>query len=138
MNNYRFLALCRSVLSLMTVTMLTLSSFAAAENRLTYPDTQRSDHVDTYHGVQIADPHRWLEDLDSEQTKAWVEAQNKVTFAYLERIPQRSALRQRLTKLWDFERYGTPGPELLAALGRLEGIPVDIRPSYPAVERLGR
>jgi prolyl oligopeptidase len=92
----------------MTVTMLTLSSFAAAENRLTYPDTQRSDHVDTYHGVQIADPHRWLEDLDSEQTKAWVEAQNKVTFAYLERIPQRSALRQRLTKLWDFERYGTP------------------------------
>ncbi len=81
---------------------------AAAEPNLKYPDTRRSDHVDVYHGVQVPDPYRWLEDTDSAETKAWVEAQNKVTFAYLEKIPQRAALRERLTKLWNFERYGTP------------------------------
>jgi len=80
---------------------------AGAESKLTYPETRRSDHVDVYQ-VQVPDPYRWLEDPDSAETKAWVEAQNKVTFAYLEKIPQRAALRERLTKLWNFERYGTP------------------------------
>lgn len=76
--------------------------------KLTYPETKKCDVVETLHGVQVADPYRWLEDLDSAETAAWVEAQNKVTFAYLEEIPQRAAIKQRLTHLWDFERYGTP------------------------------
>lgn len=80
---------------------------AAAEPALKYPDTRRSDQADVYQ-VRVADPYRWLEDTDSAETKAWVEAQNKVTFSYLDRIPQRTALRERLTKLWNFERYGTP------------------------------
>jgi prolyl oligopeptidase len=64
--------------------------------------------VDEYHGVKVADPYRWLEDLDSEQTAAWVAAQNRVTSAYLAAIPERDALRQRLTQLWNHERYGVP------------------------------
>jgi prolyl oligopeptidase len=80
----------------------------AAEPNSKYPDTRRSDHADAYHGVEVLDPYRWLEDPDSPESKSWVEAQNKVTFSYLEGIPQRTALKERLTKLWNFERYGTP------------------------------
>ncbi len=75
---------------------------------LTYPKTQKCDHVDVYHGVSVADPYRWLEDLDSEETKAWVESQNAVTFAFLEKIPARETIKNRLTQLWDYEKYGIP------------------------------
>ncbi len=95
-------------LRLAVLTMIYPWIAVAAERPLKYPDTRRSDHVDVYHGVQVPDPYRWLEDTDSEETKAWVEAQNKVTFSYLEKVPQRASLRERLTKLWNFERYGTP------------------------------
>lgn len=81
---------------------------ASSAAKLTYPDAPRSDHVDDYHGEKVADPYRWLEDLDSAQTKAWVEAENKLTFGYLEKIPQRAAIKERLTQLWNFERYGLP------------------------------
>jgi prolyl oligopeptidase len=64
--------------------------------------------VDDYHGVKVADAYRWLEDDNAPETKAWVEAQNKVTFGYLEQIPERLAIKARLTKLWNYERYGTP------------------------------
>ena len=76
-----------------------------------YPSARKSDQVDDYHGVKVADPYRWLEDLDSEETRAWVEAENKLTFAYLNDIPQRTMLRERLTKLWNFEKYGVPFKE---------------------------
>jgi len=95
-------------LRLAVLTMICPLMAAGAEPNLRYPDTRRSDQVDVYHGVQVPDPYRWLEDTDSEETKAWVEAQNKVTFSYLEKVPQRASLRERLTKLWNFERYGTP------------------------------
>ncbi|MBE9142802.1 prolyl oligopeptidase family serine peptidase [Planktothrix mougeotii] len=75
---------------------------------LSYPHTQKCDQVDNYHGVTVADPYRWLEDLDSEETKTWVEAQNAVTFAYLNNIPAKETLKNRLTQLWDYEKYGTP------------------------------
>ncbi len=78
------------------------------EYKLVYPNTRRSDHVDEYHGTKVADPYQWLEDPDSAETRAWIEAQNKVTFGYLDRIPQRNKIRERLTKLWDYERYGLP------------------------------
>jgi prolyl oligopeptidase len=73
-----------------------------------YPKTNKVDQVDDYHGTQVADPYRWLEDPDSEETKAWVEAQNEVTFDFLEKIPQREAIKQRLTKIWDYEKFSVP------------------------------
>ncbi|HXG93289.1 MAG TPA: prolyl oligopeptidase family serine peptidase [Blastocatellia bacterium] len=81
---------------------------AQDSKRLAYPQAKKVDVVDDYHGTKVADPYRWLEDVDSPETKAWVEAENKVTFAYLSEIPAREQIRQRLTKLWNFERYSTP------------------------------
>jgi prolyl oligopeptidase len=77
-------------------------------NALTYPSSPRQDHVDVYHGVEVPDPYRWLEDPQSSATQAWIEAQNQITFDYLEQLPQRSAITKRLTQLWNYERYGTP------------------------------
>ncbi|MBP88358.1 MAG: S9 family peptidase [Planctomycetaceae bacterium] len=82
---------------------------ASKEGRkLTYPNTHRADHIDDYHGTQVSDPYRWLEDPDSDETKAWVTAQNKVTFGYLEQIPERKEIEERLTELWNYERFGLP------------------------------
>jgi prolyl oligopeptidase len=66
------------------------------------------DHVDTYHGTRVPDPYRWLEDDTSAETAAWVEAQNAVTFAYLEKIPYRAALLKRLNALYDYAKFSTP------------------------------
>ena len=73
-----------------------------------YPETRRVDHVDTYHGVEVADPYRWLEDLDAPDTAEWVRAQNAVTMPYLDAIPQRDPIRRRMTELWDYERVSAP------------------------------
>ena len=73
-----------------------------------YPKTHRSEHVDSYHGHKVSDPYRWLEDLNSKETKAWVKEQNKVTAAYLGQIEERDKIRQRLKKLWNYERFGLP------------------------------
>jgi len=75
---------------------------------LRYPPTTKTEVVDDYHGTKIADPYRWLEDDNSAETKAWVEAQNKVAFGYLGTLPLRAPLKARLTALYDFERYGVP------------------------------
>ena len=72
------------------------------------PATRQSDHVDTYHGVQVADPYRWLEDDTSAETAAWVEAQNAVTYPYLERIPFRAELQARVLELNNYEKYSAP------------------------------
>ncbi|MBL4635787.1 MAG: S9 family peptidase, partial [Kofleriaceae bacterium] len=76
-----------------------------------YPDTRREDVTDTYHGTTVLDAYRWLEDADSDETAQWVKAENKVTFGYLEKIPEREEIRKRLTKLWDYEKFGTPYKE---------------------------
>jgi prolyl oligopeptidase len=81
---------------------------AKSEHKLSYPQTKKIDHVDNHHGTPVPDPYRWLEDPDSAETKAWVEAQNKVTFGYLDQIPARAKIKERLTKLWNYERYGVP------------------------------
>ena len=75
---------------------------------LKYPVAQRGTQVDDYHGTKIADPYRWLEDTDSPETKAWVTAQNQVTFGYLGAIPERAAIRNRLTQLWNYPKYDAP------------------------------
>src|SRR4029453_12663533 len=76
-----------------------------------YPVTHTTNQVDVYHSVSVRDPYRWLEDYNSPETKAWVEEQNKLTFGFLEQIPQRKAIQDRLTKLWNYERYGVPFKE---------------------------
>ena len=73
-----------------------------------YPATRKIEHMDDYHGTKVADPYRWLEDETSPETAAWVEAQNAVTFPYLERIPFRKQLLDRVTQLVDYERYSAP------------------------------
>ncbi len=80
---------------------------------LDYPESRTVDQVDSYHGTAVADPYRWLEDdvRESEAVRDWVDAQNEVTFAYLETIDERDAIRTRMTRLWDFERYGMPVKE---------------------------
>jgi len=73
--------------------------------------TRQVEVVDEYHGVTVADPYRWLEDVDAPDTREWVQAQNVETFAYLERISVREPIRERLTRLWNYERYTTPFKE---------------------------
>ncbi len=75
---------------------------------LNYPPSKVVDQIDDYHGTKIADPFRWLEDVDSPDTKQWVLDQNQVTFGYLKRIPERESLATRLSELWNFERFGYP------------------------------
>src|SRR5687767_3810761 len=82
----------------------------AAESPLRYPQTKKIDHVDTYHGTKVPDPYRWLEDdvRKSTDVAAWVEAENKVTGAFLKAIPQRERINKRLTELWNYERFTPP------------------------------
>jgi len=76
--------------------------------KLVYPQTHTVDQVDHYFGTAVADPYRWLEDDHSDETAAWVTAQNEVTFGYLEKIPYRAALKTRLQELYDYPRYSAP------------------------------
>jgi prolyl oligopeptidase len=87
--------------------MLLHGGGAAAQN-VQYPPARQSDVVDDYHGTNVADPYRWLEDPDSPETRAWIEAENRVTNAYLSQIPARDAIRRRLTALWDYPKFGAP------------------------------
>ncbi len=85
-----------------------LCAAPALADGVDYPETRTVDVVDTIHGEKIADPYRWLEDDNADDTKAWVRAENDVTFGYLDTIPERAAIESRLTELWNYERYGTP------------------------------
>lgn len=76
-----------------------------------YPVTEKVDTVDTYFGVEVADPYRWMEDDRSPETENWVAEQNKVTFGYLEQIPFREDLKKRMEKLWDYEKVSAPFKE---------------------------
>ena len=92
-----------------TLLLLALSAALVAQSPLQYPTTKKVDHVDTYHGTKVPDPYRWLEDDMSNETGAWVEAQNKITFPYLEAIPYRQQLHARVKQLNDY-------PEVLVAV----------------------
>jgi prolyl oligopeptidase len=83
-------------------------SCPAGAPAVTYPASKKVEQQDNYHGTMVADPYRWLEDANSEETKAWVVEQNKVTQSWLAQIPQREAIKARLTKLWNYERYSVP------------------------------
>jgi prolyl oligopeptidase len=83
-------------------------SATAGTQSLQYPTTRKVDHVDSYHGTTVPDPYRWLEDDNSAETARWVEAQNRVTFRYLEQIPYRAQLKNRLEALYDYPKYSAP------------------------------
>ncbi|MBM0107483.1 S9 family peptidase [Steroidobacter sp. S1-65] len=75
---------------------------------IAYPATKRIEHVDTYHGVRVPDPYRWLENPDSADTRSWIQAQNALAQPYLEAIPAREHIKRRMTQLWNYERYDIP------------------------------
>src|SRR4051812_12391446 len=78
---------------------------------LNYPKARKSDQLDDYHGTKVADPYRWLEDSDSPESRQWIEAENKITFDFLSKIPERPKIKERLTELWNYERFGVPHKE---------------------------
>lgn len=82
----------------------------AAGDRMTYSSTKKNNHLDQLHGIEVSDPYRWLEEdvRESKDVAEWVVAKNQETSAYLESIPQRVAIKERLTELWNYEKYGVP------------------------------
>src|SRR4051794_7450804 len=90
------------------VLLTSLLLAAAVLTAQQYPTAKKVDQVDVYHGVSVPDPYRWLEDDNSPETAAWVEAENKVTFPYLEKIPYRDQMQARVKQLNNYEKYSTP------------------------------
>ncbi len=101
-------SLLRSLAGGFVLTGMFTSAAPAGAQTLQYPAARKSDVVDDYHGTRVPDPYRWLEDPDSPESRAWIEAQNRLTAAYLAEIPARGTIRERLTKLWNYPKYGTP------------------------------
>jgi prolyl oligopeptidase len=79
-----------------------------AQGPLTYPKAHKVDQTDDYHGTKVSDPHRWLENPDAPESRTWIEAQNKLSFGYLEGIPERGRIKDRMTKVWDYEKLRSP------------------------------
>jgi len=98
------------------ISLLTLVVFVACKKEkvekkaivVNYPETKKIDTVTNYFGIDVKDPYRWLEDDRSDETEAWVKAQNVSTYGYLDKIPYREELKQRLEKLWNYEKLGSP------------------------------
>src|SRR5262249_46253582 len=92
------------------ITAFLAASILAEDAASKYPETKRADQVDDFHGTKVADPYRWLEDdvRKSTDVKGWVEAQNKVTEAYLKTITERETIHKRLTELWNYEKVSAP------------------------------
>src|SRR2546429_8198903 len=93
---------------LLTVLASGAASTPAAAQTIQYPPAPKSDVVDDYHGTKVPDPYRGLEDPDAPATRAWIEAENRLTEAYLAGIPARERIRERLRRLWDYPKYGAP------------------------------
>lgn len=90
------------------LSLLLVGASLHAMAQLSYPKTRKVDHVDQYHGVSVADPYRWLEDDNSADTKAWVKAQNEVSFGYLEKLPLRETFKKRIEVLSNYEKLSAP------------------------------
>ncbi len=99
-----------SPLKLVFIVLFTTSIIVAQNSNMTvkYPTTKKTNTIDTYFGNKVPDPYRWLEDDRSAETEAWVIAENKVTFNYLNKIPFRDVIKNRLTQLWNYEKIGAP------------------------------
>ena len=89
----------------------TVASYGQKQNNVKYPQTKKGETVDLYFDTKVNDPYRWLEDDKSAETAAWVKSENEVTYDYLSKIPFRAALKDRLQKLWNYEKIGSPSTE---------------------------
>src|SRR5271170_1574348 len=98
----------RSIKAVLLVVAAAFGAAALAAQGLDYPVARRTDQIDDYHGVKVADPYRWLEDDNSAETAKWVEAENKITRAYLDRIPYHMAVKARLEQLFNYPKYSAP------------------------------
>jgi prolyl oligopeptidase len=99
-------------IALLLITLVLVWTAVAKEERaFSYPNARKSDRMDDYHGIKVADPYRWLEDPDSPESRTWIDAENKVTFDFLNKIPERDAIKRRITELWDYEKFGVPFKE---------------------------
>ncbi len=98
-------------LTTLTLVMILLNSCAGKQESINYPETRKDDAADTLFGTSVPDPYRWLEDDKSEETAAWVREQNQITFGYLEQIPYREEIKNRLTTMWNYEKYTAPSRE---------------------------
>jgi prolyl oligopeptidase len=98
-------------LLLISLSLTMIFMISCQQKKFTYPVTAKVDQVDDYFGTKVADPYRWLEDDTSKQTAEWVKAENAVTFAYLEQIPYRQKIEDRLTKIWDYPKVSSPYKE---------------------------
>ena len=94
----------RSSLALLALVAF-LFTAVPAQNGFDYPKAKKIEQVDDYHGTKVSDPYRWMEDSKSPDLQSWIEAENKITDSYLASIPQREAIKNRLTELWNYERY---------------------------------
>ncbi len=101
-------SLLRSLAWGFLLTGMFTSAVPAGAQTLQYPTARKSDVVDDYYGTRVPDPYRWLEDPDSPESRAWIDAENQLTEAYLAAIPARTTIRDRLTKLWNYPKYGAP------------------------------
>jgi prolyl oligopeptidase len=90
------------------IAVVTVALLATQPARLTYPPTTKGDVADDYHGTRVADPYRWMEDLESPDVARWIKAQNDVTFGYLEGLPMREHFKRRITELWNYPKTGVP------------------------------
>lgn len=95
-------------MSFVLLIFMFITANVSAQTKIEYPKTKKVEQTDDYHGTKVSDPYRWLEDDNSEETAAWVKAQNKVTSDYLNRIPEREKIEKRLTELWNYEKYSAP------------------------------
>ena len=98
----------RLLLRLLPLFSPLMSPAADPTPKLPYPDARRADTVESLHGESVPDPYRWLEDIDSKETVAWVQAQQQLTESFLSRIPERETLKKRLTEAWDYDKHGLP------------------------------
>jgi prolyl oligopeptidase len=96
------------IILLLTLVMSQCGQNQEKQQTIDYPESKKVDTVDTYFGTEVADPYRWLEDDRSEETAQWVEAQNEVTFDYLQQIPYREGIRNRIESLWNYEKRTAP------------------------------
>src|SRR5256886_4380445 len=101
-----FGSLLMGVLLTVLATGAALTPAAAQSNQ--YPPAPKGDVVDDYHGTKVPDPYRGLEDPDAPATRSWIEAENRLTEAYLAGIPARERIKERLRRLWDYPKYGAP------------------------------
>jgi prolyl oligopeptidase len=97
----------RSSIALLALVAFLFTS-VPAQNGFDYPKPKKVDQVDDFHGTKVSDPYRWMEDSNSPDLQSWIESENKITDAYLASIPQREAIKNRLTDLWNYERYSSP------------------------------